>query len=71
MIDPLILFWWIFLGVLGYIFISDRNVIDYCILLFKLLQLNVIRFFMGIKLRARLEYDRFILKQRMKKYFNK
>jgi hypothetical protein len=71
MIDPLILFWWIILGVFGYIAISDRNVPDYCILLLKLFQIHLIRFFMGIRLRARLEYDRFILKQRMKKYLRK
>ena len=60
--------WWIVLGVLAYIYIMDQNVQKYIELLGKLVKINIIRFFFGLKLRIGLEWDTWKLKRSMKKF---
>jgi uncharacterized membrane protein len=60
--------WWILLAVLAYIYIMDQSVQKYTELLGKLLRINIIRFFFGLKLRIGLEWDTWKLKRSMKRF---
>jgi len=46
----------------------DQSVQKYTELLVKLLRINIIRFFFGLKLRIGLEWDTWKLKRSMKKF---
>lgn len=71
MIDASYFLWLLTISIVAYIFISDKNVPAYFILLTKLFRINCIRFFIGLKLRTQLKYDKFILDRKLKKIKNK
>ena len=62
--------WWILLAVLAYIYIMDQSVQKYTELLVKLVRINIIRFFFGLKLRIGLEWDTWKIKRSMKKFIS-
>lgn len=54
-------------AILMFLIYEDPNVAKFIELIAKLIYINIIRFFVGTKLRLRLEWDSFWLRRSMKK----